>query len=519
MKRVALYAVCLIFACGSAFAMGDWYVSPSGIDDPLGGSQSAPWRTITFALAQLSTEGHTIHVAAGTYSPATGESFPLVMEPRVSIVGALGGASVLDPGIAATAVVFSAGQDPFSGAITRFEADTRLAQLQILRPKIGVALSASQFPGTVECSPTLSALRVQSPEVGIDVAGAFGPCEPRIEHLVVQGASWMGVSVATRAGFDESVVLEHATLSDCTIGLGMSSSGANPIGSAEIRVSGTRFAGCEIGARALPGKGAVGLVLDACVFEGNATAVDLEPLMWPADAELDRCTVYANSYGLSNNGFASYHYRVRSSIVWGNTTEDLSWNGILPFAQNYDIEWSDVGAGYPLTPSNLTVPPGFVAPGDVHLAPSSQLVERGDPAASAGGLDLDLDPRKLDADGDAIARVDIGADEYNRVALSGPDAIAPGDVVVLSASGPPGWPFVLGVSTAPADVPLEPFGSLLLDPAQLVPFAAGVLPAHPQLSAPVALPSGLWIGFQLGALDPLVPGIAATSNRLEARVP
>ncbi len=67
------------------------YVDPQTGNDTKGdGSQQSPFKTITQALkiAQFNT---TIDLASGTYSEATGETFPLIIEKPVTIKGSAGG--------------------------------------------------------------------------------------------------------------------------------------------------------------------------------------------------------------------------------------------------------------------------------------------------------------------------------------------------------------------------------------------------------------------------------------------
>jgi len=67
----------------------DYYVNASSGDNSTGdGTSSKPWKTITFALEQMTGTGqHTIFVSAGTYNTTLGEIFPLFMVDGVSLVG------------------------------------------------------------------------------------------------------------------------------------------------------------------------------------------------------------------------------------------------------------------------------------------------------------------------------------------------------------------------------------------------------------------------------------------------
>jgi hypothetical protein len=62
-----------------------FFVGPSGSDgNP--GTQSQPFKTITHALS-VATCGNQVHVSPGTYDPAYGETFPLIVPAGVSLLG------------------------------------------------------------------------------------------------------------------------------------------------------------------------------------------------------------------------------------------------------------------------------------------------------------------------------------------------------------------------------------------------------------------------------------------------
>ena len=73
-------------AAGTRLAV--YYVDAVNGSDVTGdGSVGAPWQTISHALSQVAAPGSEIRVAAGMYDEALGESFPLTMNPGVSLSG------------------------------------------------------------------------------------------------------------------------------------------------------------------------------------------------------------------------------------------------------------------------------------------------------------------------------------------------------------------------------------------------------------------------------------------------
>ncbi|MFA5887050.1 MAG: DUF1565 domain-containing protein [Patescibacteria group bacterium] len=103
---------CLFFFTSSVYAT-TYYVSNSGNNTNTGLSSDNPWKTITFALSSVAG-GDTIHLASGTYSMASGETFPLDMNLPVTLEGSglLGAsASIIrsDPSVAQIAIKISSG--------------------------------------------------------------------------------------------------------------------------------------------------------------------------------------------------------------------------------------------------------------------------------------------------------------------------------------------------------------------------------------------------------------------------
>ncbi len=102
--------------------------------------------------------------------------------------------------------------------------------------------------------------------------------------------------------------------------------------------------------------------------------------------------------------------------MWGNTASNgpqiyLSWSSIT-------VSYSDVQGGWNGT-GNINANPLFVNPtgGDYHLSSGSPCIDAGDPnfVPSPGETDIDGQPRVMDGNGDGVARVDMGADEFVRI--------------------------------------------------------------------------------------------------------
>jgi len=88
-------AALLLAACGGGGApagnpqpqdLTAYYVDAGSGSDGNAGTQGSPLKTITAALA-LVTTGDTIFVAPGTYDAALGEAFPLMVPPNVTLEG------------------------------------------------------------------------------------------------------------------------------------------------------------------------------------------------------------------------------------------------------------------------------------------------------------------------------------------------------------------------------------------------------------------------------------------------
>ena len=136
-----------------------------------------------------------------------------------------------------------------------------------------------------------------------------------------------------------------------------------------------------------------------------------------------------------------------------------------------------------LGPGVLRRDPGFVGgmPFDYHITAVSPVVDAGE-ASFLGGLDGDLEPRVLDGDLDGNMRIDMGWDEHDPTGLLVIGTPTIGGTLALTTTGPPGWIYSLAWGPDTEDLPLSPFGSLLISSPR--PFASGVVPGTENVSIP-----------------------------------
>ena len=85
--RIIFFSMTLLLIASAAYCT-DYYVNAStGSDVAIYGTSDNPWKTITYALGQISGSGHTLHVSDGTYNTSLGEVFPINVKDGVSLIG------------------------------------------------------------------------------------------------------------------------------------------------------------------------------------------------------------------------------------------------------------------------------------------------------------------------------------------------------------------------------------------------------------------------------------------------
>ncbi len=80
-----------------------FYVDPVNGNNSNDGSNLNPWKTITYALTQVT--GGTINLTAGNFNTASGETFPLFMNTAVDLTGAGSSNSIIDAGGTGSVIV------------------------------------------------------------------------------------------------------------------------------------------------------------------------------------------------------------------------------------------------------------------------------------------------------------------------------------------------------------------------------------------------------------------------------
>jgi hypothetical protein len=150
--------------------------------------------------------------------------------------------------------------------------------------------------------------------------------------------------------------------------------------------------------------------------------------------------------------------RIADNMDTANVTTDFSnYNSAANSSSN-----GANGMGMITQTNQTNLAPGFVNPavGNYHLAPSSALIDIGDPNAPMG-FDIDGDPRGLDGAPPCVPMAmgtrDIGADEYNCVPpdtaiTGGPTGLSNNPLPSFSFSSEPG-------ATFQCRFDLQPFGT------------------------------------------------------------
>lgn len=420
-RRPVSRAVCSRSGIGTAAALvaallflssaraNNYYVSAStGSNSTGNGTQSSPWKTITYALGQVSGKGHTINVAAGTYNSALGETFPIFMTDGVSLVGAGIDKSIIDAGSTQTAVK----------CIGIIDSTTRLD---------GFTVTNGTYPGESGIYISAgSALQVSNNKITASGGNtAYNLCQggiyvvnssPLIIFNTVSGNSGSGIYVSNCSPtIKNNIITGNSGNSYRGGGLTIDGSSSRPTISFNIIVNNTlegircnNSSTPQIINNTISGNSTAGIQLGG--FAEGGASPDI----------VNNILAFNTGYGIDEN-VASVPGRVTYNLFNANGSGLYRDGG----ATNYFTS-ATLNSGVAECKNNLDGDPLFAdrANGDFHLRASSPAINAGDPTSP------------LDPDG---SRVDIGAYMYQLLpppvpALSSPSNGATSQATTLVLS-------------------------------------------------------------------------------------
>jgi Protein of unknown function (DUF1565) len=492
-------AVPFAFCASLAAQSVDYHVDVNSGSDATGnGSVGAPWKTITHALN--STSGfRRIRAAAGEYSSATGESFPLSLSPEAYIAGAGRGLTILraTPG----QVLVMPGN---------------AAGLPTYHPLLESLTFAGQGNSVLVTGPS-NALGIVDVEFDGNATGIW----------------------VLEDGFDASIDVQRSQFHNCLVAVKVNGFGTPVAALRQCQLFSNSIA-CEVIASTGPasGTGYSLAYLESCQVVQNLLVSQLghvssqnmnlrlvnslvagngsfSTLLAPVNVtgsknllEAYWCTIADNANFVTASPLADSAMNLWGSILWNSGTNldpDLTIDG---WRSNSDLA----------VPGALmtSFPPQFdpLAPGQYRLSASSPLLDLypnyGHPQPTT---DFEGDPRPLDFSGSG-AKVDVGWDERTQLLLlaSGPAKL--GTTVHLTTHGPAGVPVCAFLGAATTQISLNPGSSLLIVPS--VSLGCAVTPATVGLSVPASTALvGVRAWVQSGGLQG--PTIV-TSNRVELSI-
>ena len=495
-RRLAASTLFLLVITAHAHA-SDWYVNKvSGSDSNSGSQANDAWRTITHASAALASSlgPQTIHLAAGTYSSANGELFPIVLRDDQRIVGDAGArlTFIEAAGPTGTAFRLTAATSVNPNGLS---SGTMLVGMTLRNWSIGVSIETGNQP----CDPTLRGLAFLNCAQGVlvNVGSATGTgtasASPRIEHSYFEGnvrgvsvtsplqvsgpaagvihlldSTMYGNVVAVRmfvVGRESALEVDRTNIFDCTVGpaiemyAGNYTAGTGP-SDGHLTVRDSVLAENAEGAIFAQGGGSpLGI---SCVVRG--------------------CTITRNyGYGVRK---VLGSLEVSNSIVWNNLGEIQSNDAQVI------VRASDVGdGGYLGQLGTIQEDPLFAnAPQrDFRLRFGSPCVDHGDPAFTST-VDSVGAERTIDGDLDRIGRPDMGAIELQTLRLGGPTQI--GRELVLELSGSDGLTSRLFMARAGAvAAAATPFGDFRLPFDQAIQLADLPVAEYPPYTLRRAIPN------------------------------
>jgi len=190
-----LYTYLILFSVSLCIPLcaADYYVDILNGSDAAGdGSPGNSWKTITHALSVAQTPGDRIHVAEGTYRESSGETFPILMNPGVSLLG---------PGVGLARISGLPGN-----AVIRIPASSDFPETTVLRGftiedgMIGIEVLSGLGRVT---APVIAQVVAIGSACGVLVDGVGGENRTHVEHSGLYANNGPGICI--RGAYDGEV--------------------------------------------------------------------------------------------------------------------------------------------------------------------------------------------------------------------------------------------------------------------------------------------------------------------------
>ncbi len=378
--RRAVATALSIAALSAAAAAGDHYVDAATGSDGNGGTSPADaWRTISHAVAAVGAPApgvrETIHVAAGLYDAALGETIGFELRYGVELVGAGSAVTILDGGGSSLSMIHD-GADPFAAApVPRVEGltlrnaatgihvypeDQEVYDLELRDVRIegmtgwGITVVRDLADGIVV---RLDDVVVEGCGAGawFDDFGTHGVLVAEVRSSAIRGCAGPGIDYRQGTSSTNDLLVEDTRVEGC-------------FGPA-VRVETGVGSGLEVRLRRC-----------ALVSNGDAFVGVANPGPTQVDVRLERCTIADNAgAGVRTTGpGAAVPTWLDSCILYGNGDDVADALGQVQGAVYCDVGDGDFAGAN----GNVSVDPLFVdlAAGDYALQPGSPCIDAGNPA-------------------------------------------------------------------------------------------------------------------------------------------